>query len=265
VRLVVNATTGAVAQRLDYDEWGVVTADTSPGFQPFGFAGGMQDPTTHLVHFGARDYSPQLGRWITKDPSGMAGGVNLFGYAAGDPLDFIDADGAHPVIIAVATGASVYFAPSLGQALWTAGGALLGPVIGKGLGWAAGRLFGQAAGEAGAACGAAAGEAAPAAEGEGISLAQSMAQGLVRRGGKLEQVLGSIEQEFAAARPSNPQEAMAVVSRATDRVSLGYGVPDVGPNGETILLNAGNITTTIGLDGSIVVARGPDILLHLLP
>ncbi len=44
VRLVVNAATGAVAQRIDYDEFGVVTSDSNPGFQPFGFAGGLYDP-----------------------------------------------------------------------------------------------------------------------------------------------------------------------------------------------------------------------------
>ena len=43
VRLVVNTTTGAVAQRIDYDPWGRVTADSNPGFQPFGYAGGLYD------------------------------------------------------------------------------------------------------------------------------------------------------------------------------------------------------------------------------
>jgi len=47
-RVVVNATSGAVAQRLDYDEFGNVTQDTSPGFQPFGFAGVTCSP--NLVH-----------------------------------------------------------------------------------------------------------------------------------------------------------------------------------------------------------------------
>ena len=37
VRRVVNAATGAVAQRLDYDSFGRMLADTNPGFQPFGF------------------------------------------------------------------------------------------------------------------------------------------------------------------------------------------------------------------------------------
>lgn len=40
VRLVVDASNGSVAQRIDYDEFGRVANDTSPGFQPFGFAGG---------------------------------------------------------------------------------------------------------------------------------------------------------------------------------------------------------------------------------
>ena len=49
VRLVVDTSdpnpATAVVQRIDYDEWGNVTEDTSPGFQPFGFAGGSTTPT----------------------------------------------------------------------------------------------------------------------------------------------------------------------------------------------------------------------------
>ena len=40
VRLVVDAATGAIAQRLDYDSFGNVLLDTNPGFQPFGFQSG---------------------------------------------------------------------------------------------------------------------------------------------------------------------------------------------------------------------------------
>jgi YD repeat-containing protein len=58
VRLVVNTQTGQVAQRLDYDAWGLVTQDTNPGFQPFGFAGGLYDGQTGLVRFGERDTRP---------------------------------------------------------------------------------------------------------------------------------------------------------------------------------------------------------------
>ncbi len=39
----VDLSNGQIAHRLDYDEFGKVTLDTNPGFQPFGFAGGLYD------------------------------------------------------------------------------------------------------------------------------------------------------------------------------------------------------------------------------
>lgn len=91
VHLVVNVTTGIVAQQLDYDEFGRVLKDTSPGFQPFGYAGGLYDPVTKLVRFGARDYDAETGRWTAKDPILFAGGdSNLYGYVSNDPLRYID-------------------------------------------------------------------------------------------------------------------------------------------------------------------------------
>ena len=74
VRLVLNADDGTVAQRIDYNEWGQVISDTSPGFQPFGYAGGLYDPLTDLTEFGARHYDASVGRFTSKDPIGFAGG-----------------------------------------------------------------------------------------------------------------------------------------------------------------------------------------------
>ena len=95
VRLVVNATPGAVAQRIDYDAFGNPTYVTGPpDFQPFGFAGGLTDLDTGPVRFGARDYDPRVGRWTSKDAIDFAGGdPNLYAYAISDPVNFLDADG----------------------------------------------------------------------------------------------------------------------------------------------------------------------------
>ena len=94
VRLVVNTATGAIVQRMDYDSFGNVILDTNSGFQPFGFAGGLYDPDTGLLRFGARDYDATIGRWTTKDPIRFAGGdTNLYGYVLNDPLNFRDANG----------------------------------------------------------------------------------------------------------------------------------------------------------------------------
>jgi len=96
-RLVVDTATGTIAQRIDYDEFGQVVADSSPGFQPFGFAGGIYDRDTKLVRLGARDYDPETGRWTAKDPTLFAGGdTNLYAYAAGDPVNAVDRDGLAP-------------------------------------------------------------------------------------------------------------------------------------------------------------------------
>ena len=37
-----------------------------------------------------RDYDPSLGRYIQADPSGFRGGLNLFGYAAQNPTQWVD-------------------------------------------------------------------------------------------------------------------------------------------------------------------------------
>lgn len=90
VRLVVDTATGAIAQHLDYDEFGQITLDTNPGFQPFGFAGGLYDPDTKLVRFGARDYDAFTGRWTTKDPIRFGGGMNTYAYVHSIPTHFTD-------------------------------------------------------------------------------------------------------------------------------------------------------------------------------
>ena len=67
-----------------------------PGFQPFGFAGGLYDRDTNLVRFGARDYNPSVGRFTTKDASRFGGGLNFYAYCASDPVNCRDTTGFDP-------------------------------------------------------------------------------------------------------------------------------------------------------------------------
>jgi RHS repeat-associated protein len=90
-RLIIDTGTGHVVQRLAYDAFGQVIYDDNPGFQPFGFAGGLYDPDTKLTRFGARDYDAETGRWTAKDPIRFLGGdPNLYGYVLNDPVNWVD-------------------------------------------------------------------------------------------------------------------------------------------------------------------------------
>ena len=135
-RIVIDTTTGTIVQQIEYDEFGNIETDTNPGFQPFGFAGGIYDQDTGLTRFGARDYDAYTGRWSSKDPIRFAGGdTNLYGYVLNDPINFIDPLGLElttaqqfVVSAASATGAVLggtvfsFAFPGIG----TAGGAVLG-------------------------------------------------------------------------------------------------------------------------------------------
>jgi len=99
-RAVVDVSSGTLIETIIFDEFGNETdtlAGTLPtGYVriPFGFAGGLYDPDTGLVRFGARDYDASVGRWTAKDPTGFEGeSWNLYEYAGSDPVNHIDFSG----------------------------------------------------------------------------------------------------------------------------------------------------------------------------
>jgi RHS repeat-associated protein len=55
--------------------------------------GGYTDSETGLVLQGHRFYDPATGTWLTRDPIGQAGGVNVYGYVGGDPVNWGDPRG----------------------------------------------------------------------------------------------------------------------------------------------------------------------------
>lgn len=54
---------------------------------PFRFSTRFTDVETGLVYYGYRYYSPDLGRFINRDPAEEAGGVNLYGFVGNDPVN----------------------------------------------------------------------------------------------------------------------------------------------------------------------------------
>ena len=90
-RLVASAS-GEVVKAIEYDAFGAVRSDSDPGFLlPIGFAGGLADTETGLVHFGFRDYEPASGRWTARDPVLFGGGqFNLYAYVGNSPVTYRD-------------------------------------------------------------------------------------------------------------------------------------------------------------------------------
>jgi RHS repeat-associated protein len=95
-RLAVNiADPSDVPYRRDYSAFGeVIGALGAADWIPFGFAGGLYDPDTGLVRFGARDYDPQIGRWVSKDPIRFNGRqANMYAYVGLDAINRRDPEG----------------------------------------------------------------------------------------------------------------------------------------------------------------------------
>ena len=54
---------------------------------PFQFSTKWTDEETGLIYYGHRYYDPKHGRWLSRDPIGEAGGVNLYGFVGNDPVN----------------------------------------------------------------------------------------------------------------------------------------------------------------------------------
>ena len=80
---------GTLLQRYQYDPYGNVST-TGGASNPYQYTGRENDGTG-LYYYRARYYSPALGRFISEDPAGFAGGQdNFYAYVDGNPLSYVD-------------------------------------------------------------------------------------------------------------------------------------------------------------------------------
>ncbi len=83
-----------VVARWTYDAWGNVlsgeVADPALAAFRYRFQGREFSSATGLTNFRARWYDPGTGRWLSKDPIRLDGGLNLYSFCCGDPLGGYD-------------------------------------------------------------------------------------------------------------------------------------------------------------------------------
>jgi RHS repeat-associated protein len=86
VRALTNSSGGVVEQR-QYEPFG---AASDSSLSRYGHSGRESDEVTGLTYNRARWYDSQQGRFLSEDPIGIAGGLNLYSYVANNPISFND-------------------------------------------------------------------------------------------------------------------------------------------------------------------------------
>lgn len=135
---------GTIAAHYEYDPFGTVTYASSSVDNPFQFSTKYLDTETNLYYYGYRYYSPELGRWLNRDPIGDSAFFNFYTanksddeihrlydealrpaylFASNNPVNAIDAFGlevlleAHPIRLTGQNHAKITIIPDC-QARW---------------------------------------------------------------------------------------------------------------------------------------------------
>ena len=88
VRDVLNAETGARISSYDFDSYGNQRVAGLP--VDFGYAGMLNHGASGLNLTWFRAYDPNSGRWLSRDPIEESGGLNMYAYVGGRPINYVD-------------------------------------------------------------------------------------------------------------------------------------------------------------------------------
>ncbi len=146
VRELTTGTSATVLARYDYDPYGVQTQLSGTMTADFGFTGLYYHQPTGLILAPYREYSSNLDRWLSRDPLGEDGGINLYGYVGNNPVYWVDPTGLFWAQIGAGIGGVVggggAFIGSLFGDAGTFGGNILATPAEVGAGITGGALIG---------------------------------------------------------------------------------------------------------------------------
>jgi RHS repeat-associated protein len=78
---------GNVVETQQYDSFG---QSAGSALTRYGYTGRERDAETGLYYYRARWYDPQAGRFLSEDPIGLEGGINLYAYVKNNPANWTD-------------------------------------------------------------------------------------------------------------------------------------------------------------------------------
>jgi RHS repeat-associated protein len=112
--VAVTDSAGSAVERYAYDPYGSATVSDGLGNpvapnawgtprsiigNPYLFTGRQLDEETGIYHYRARQYSPCIGRFLTRDPLGFIDGMNLYEYVRGNVVNALDMYGLAKEVI----------------------------------------------------------------------------------------------------------------------------------------------------------------------
>ena len=92
---LINGSDGSIVAHYEYDPYGKAIASTGSyaDENAFRFSSKYYDSETDLYYYGYRYYSPEIGRWISRDPVDEEGGINLYSFVNQNPVNYVDETG----------------------------------------------------------------------------------------------------------------------------------------------------------------------------
>ncbi len=137
----ISDSQGRIAWAADAHPWGSAIILHEHIRQPWRLPGQYHDPETGLHYNRFRYYDPQLGRYISPDPLGVLGGLDLYAYADNDPINGMDPLGlwswrsiakvaTAAVAVVAVVAATVAIAPAVAVAVGGGVALLAGSTIG---------------------------------------------------------------------------------------------------------------------------------------
>jgi RHS repeat-associated protein len=99
--IALTDSSGSVVETYDYDAYGRTKIYSASGSEltesaygnRYCYQGRGIDWATGLYYFRARWYNPETGRWLSKDPIGIRGGLNQYEFCGSNPVNFVDPSG----------------------------------------------------------------------------------------------------------------------------------------------------------------------------
>jgi RHS repeat-associated protein len=123
IREMIASDGATIDARYSYDPYGRATQVSGSLSCDFQYAGMYEHATSGLNLTQYRAYDPNVGRWLSRDPIGESGGIDLYGYVGNSPTNAIDPFGllAYVLSLSLSAEAGIMGAGTGGSSAWGLG------------------------------------------------------------------------------------------------------------------------------------------------